>query len=129
MIQLKTAEMPNHESFNLVTMVPSVDNRDERTLSPPPRVKSPSPPHAPSKSTSSKSTSLTSSRTLKNIGLILRTLTPMKHSPQEDSPINSLPQHTHVSNMVDLPPSFAYPPPVQNLPMPLFFNINNNQKN
>ncbi|GJY78341.1 hypothetical protein Tco_0484142 [Tanacetum coccineum] len=107
----------------------SEEQPNERTLLPPPRKKSLSPPQAPSKSISSKSTHYTSSSSPK---------------PQERSPLQKTPNNPYVSTMDNWPssPSNPSPPPrvsrpplrFPNLPpgfeplpstQPLFVNINN----
>ncbi|GJT39300.1 hypothetical protein Tco_0939165 [Tanacetum coccineum] len=126
---------------------------NERTPSPPPRKKSLSPPQAPSKSISSKSTHYTSSSlpseslTPTHVAPLprLRFVILIKLEPQELPPPQMLPNDPYVQTMdnwtpglsnpsppprVSRPPlDFRNPPPgFEPLPstQPLFVNINNN---
>ncbi|GJR10966.1 hypothetical protein Tco_0793618 [Tanacetum coccineum] len=128
-------------------------NQNEKTSSPPPTKKSLSPPHAPSKSTSSRSTHYTSSPspcespTLTHVAPPpkLRFVIPMKQEPQELPPLQISSNEPYVATMDNWPPGpsnpsppprvsqpppgFPHPPPgfEQHLPpQPLFVNINNN---
>ncbi|GKB35950.1 hypothetical protein Tco_0880892 [Tanacetum coccineum] len=124
----------------------SREHQNERTPSPPPRKNSLSPPHAPSKSTSSRSTyqttlsSLSESSTSTHVAPPpkLRFVIPMKLEPQELPLQQKPPQNTRISTVDNWPPGpsnpsppprvshsppgFKHPPP----PQPLFVNINNN---
>ncbi|GKD30495.1 hypothetical protein Tco_1241273 [Tanacetum coccineum] len=131
----------------------SEEQPNERTLLPPPRKKSLSPPQAPSKSISSKSTHYTSlsspSESLTPTHVApppkLYFVIPIKQEPQELPPLQMSPNNPYVSTMdnwpqgpsnlsppprVSRPPlSFPNPPPgFEQLPstQPLFVNINNN---
>ncbi|GJW44460.1 hypothetical protein Tco_0073259 [Tanacetum coccineum] len=130
----------------------SKEHPNERTPSPPPRNKSLSPPQAPSKSISSKSTHYTSSSspsespTLTHVAPLpkLRFVIPIQQKPQELPPLQMSPNNPYVyiynwppgpSNpspppRVSRPPlEFPNPPPgFKPLPstQPLFVNINNN---
>nr|GEV05257.1 hypothetical protein [Tanacetum cinerariifolium] len=149
----KTARMsvkyPNY--VNLTSSNKKQPN--ERTPSPPPRKKSLSPPQAPSKSISSKSTHYTSSSSPSE-SLIpthvtpppkLRFVIPIKLEPQELPPPQISPNDLYVQTMDNWPPSPSNPslpprvsrphPDFLNLPskfeplpstQPLFVNINNN---
>ncbi|GJT69911.1 hypothetical protein Tco_1029197 [Tanacetum coccineum] len=149
----KTARMsvkyPNY--VNLTSS--SEEQPNERTPSPPPRKKSLSPPQAPSKSFSSKSTHYTSSsspsESLKPTHvappLKLHFVIPIKQEPQELPLLKMSPNTPYVSTMDNWPPcpsnpsppprvsrpppGFPNPPPgFEPLPstQPLFVNINNN---
>ncbi|GJY06158.1 hypothetical protein Tco_0373212 [Tanacetum coccineum] len=126
---------------------------NERTPSPPPRKKSLSPPQAPSKSISSKSTHYTSSSSPSESPTPthvapppkLRFVIPIKLEPQELPPLQVSPNDPYVQTMDNWPPGpsnpsppprvsrpppgFPNPPPgFEPLPstQPLFVNINNN---
>ncbi|GKA05960.1 hypothetical protein Tco_0685080 [Tanacetum coccineum] len=138
-IRIKSPTYVNLESS-------SEEHHNERTPSPPPRKKSLSPPHAPSKSTSSRSTYQTvvlyprESPTPTYVAppSELRFFIPMKFKTQELPPQQTPPHNSHVSTMDNWPsgpsnpsppprfshppPGFEHPPP----PQPLFVNINNN---
>ncbi|GJT52142.1 hypothetical protein Tco_0978299 [Tanacetum coccineum] len=86
----------------------SEEHQNEKSPSPPPRKKYLSLPHAPSKSTSSRSTHYTSSSSLK---------------PQELSPLQTLsPNDSYVSTVNNWPPgpSNLSPPPRVSRPPPGF---------
>ncbi|GJT58428.1 hypothetical protein Tco_1001961 [Tanacetum coccineum] len=131
----------------------SEEHPNERTPSPPPRKKSLSPPQAPSKSISSKSTHYTSSsspsESLTPTHVApppkLHFVIPIKQEPQELPPLQMSPNNPYVSTMDNWPPGpsnpsppprvsrpppgFPNPPPgFEPLPstQPLFVNINNN---
>ncbi|GJZ22934.1 hypothetical protein Tco_0559973 [Tanacetum coccineum] len=131
----------------------SEKHQNERTPSPPPRKKSLSPPHAPSKSTSSRSTYQTTSSSLSESPTPtyvapppkLRFVIPMKLEPQELPPQHLSPHDPYVSTMNNWPlgpsnlsspprvshplPESRHPPPEFEHPppsQPLFVNINNN---
>ncbi|GKE07255.1 hypothetical protein Tco_1399273, partial [Tanacetum coccineum] len=97
----------------------SEEHHNERTPSPPPRKKSLSPPHAPSKSTSSRSTyqtvssSPSESPTPTHVVLPpkLRFIIPMKLEPQELPPQQRPPHNPHVSTMDNWPPGPSNPSP------------------
>ncbi|GKB76727.1 retrovirus-related pol polyprotein from transposon TNT 1-94, partial [Tanacetum coccineum] len=138
-IRIKSPTYVNLESS-------SEKHHNERTPSPPLRKKSLSPPHAPSKSTSSRSTyqtisSFTSeSPTPTHVAPPpkLRFVIPLKLEPQELPPQQTLPHNPHVSTMDNWlpipsnpspPPLFSHPPSRLEHPpppQPLFVNINNN---
>ncbi|GJT92116.1 hypothetical protein Tco_1080961 [Tanacetum coccineum] len=124
----------------------SKEHQHERTPSPPPRKKSLSPPHAPSKSTSSRSTYQTTSSSPSEspapthvaLPQKLRFVIPMKLESQK-LPLQHTPPHSILVSTVDNwqpGPSNPSPPPrVSNQPtefehpsspQPLFVNINNN---
>ncbi|GJV56975.1 hypothetical protein Tco_1457980 [Tanacetum coccineum] len=85
----------------------SEEYRNEKTPSPPPRKKSLSPPHAPSKFTSSRSTDYTSSSSLSQSPTLthvaplpkLRFVIPMKQKPQELPPLQISPNDPYVATM------------------------------
>ncbi|GJV03133.1 hypothetical protein Tco_1336702 [Tanacetum coccineum] len=131
----------------------SEEQPNERTPSPPPRKKSLSPPQAPSKSISSKSTQYTSSSspsespTPTHVALPpkLHFVIPIKQEPQELPPLQLSPNNPYVSTIDNRPqgPSNPSPPPCVSRPplgfptpppefeplpstQPLFVNINNN---
>ncbi|GJX60147.1 hypothetical protein Tco_0291537 [Tanacetum coccineum] len=131
----------------------SEEHKNEKTPSLPPRKKSLSPPQAPSKSISSKSTHYTSSSSLSesltptHVAPLpkLCFVIPLKLEPQELPPLASSPNNSYVSTMnnwlpgpsnpspptrVTRPPlGFLHPPPrfKQLSPtQPLFVNIHNN---
>ncbi|GJS88763.1 hypothetical protein Tco_0771399 [Tanacetum coccineum] len=99
----------------------SEEHQNEKTPSPPPRKKSLSPPHAPSKSTSSRITHYTSSSsptespTLTHVAPPpkLRFVIPMKQEPQELPPQTWSPNDPYVSTMNNWPlgPLNLSPPP------------------
>ncbi|GJR24316.1 hypothetical protein Tco_0972843, partial [Tanacetum coccineum] len=130
-----------------------IKHPNERTPSPPPRNKSLSPPQAPSKSISSKSTHYTSSsspsKTPTQIHVApppkLRFVIPIKLEPQELTPPQMSPNDPYAQAMDNWPsgPSYPSPPPRVSRPppgfpnpppkfepllstQPLFVNINNN---
>ncbi|GJV95593.1 hypothetical protein Tco_1547170 [Tanacetum coccineum] len=130
----------------------SEEHQNEKTPSPPPRKKSLSPPHALSKSTSSRSTHYTSSSSPSKSPTPthvapppkLRFVIPIKLEPQELPPQTLSPNDPYVSTMnnwpsspsnLSPPPRVSRPPPgfphlppgfEQQLPtQPLFVNINN----
>ncbi|GKB77488.1 hypothetical protein Tco_0944383 [Tanacetum coccineum] len=138
-ISVKSLTYVNFESS-------SEEHHIEITPSPPPRKKSLSPPNAPSKSTSSRSTYQTTSSSPSESPTPthvapppkLRFVIPMKLEPQE-LPLQHTPPHDPYVSTVDNwppslsnpspppyfsqpPPGFEHPPP----PQPLFVNINNN---
>ncbi|GJU67508.1 hypothetical protein Tco_1253767 [Tanacetum coccineum] len=131
----------------------SEEHQNEKTLSPPPRKKSLSPPQAQSKSISSKSTHYTSSSspiessTLTHVAPRpkLHFVILLKLEPEELQLLTSLPNNPYVSTMDNwppgpskpsLPPRVTQPPPeFPHLPpgfeklttsQPLFVNLNNN---
>ncbi|GKA47251.1 hypothetical protein Tco_0740134 [Tanacetum coccineum] len=129
----------------------SEEQPNERTPSPPPRKKSLSPPQAPSKSISSKSTHYTSSSSPSESPKPTHVSPPpklrfvIKQEPQDLPPLQMLPNDPYVSKMDNWPsgpsnlsppprvsrppPGFLNPPPgFEPLPstQPLFVNINNN---
>ncbi|GKD08722.1 hypothetical protein Tco_1188407 [Tanacetum coccineum] len=131
----------------------SEEHQNEKTPSPPLRKKSLSPPHVPSKSTSSRSTHYTSSSSPSESPTPthvapppkLRFVIPMKLKPQELLPQTLSPNDPYVSTVNNWPPGplnlsppprvsrpppgFPHPPPrfeQQLPPQPLFVNINNN---
>nr|GEU40223.1 hypothetical protein [Tanacetum cinerariifolium] len=131
----------------------SEEHPNERTLSLSPRKKSLSPPQAPSKSVSSKSTHYTSSsspsESLKQTNVApppkLHFVIPIKQEPQELPLLQMSPNNPYVSTMENWPsgpsnqspppcvsrPSLGFPnPPPRFKPLPptqwLFVNINNN---
>ncbi|GKE31961.1 hypothetical protein Tco_1451283 [Tanacetum coccineum] len=132
----------------------SEEHQNKKTPLPPPRKKSLSPPHAPSKSTSSRSTHYTSSSSSSKSPTPthvtpspkLRFFIPLKREPQELPPPQTLlpndPYMSTVNNWppgpsnLSPPPRVSQPPPgfphlppgfEQHLPLqPLFVNINNN---
>nr|GEW53202.1 hypothetical protein [Tanacetum cinerariifolium] len=131
----------------------SEEHPNERTPSPPPRKKSLSPPQAPSKSISSKSTHYISSSLPSESPTPTHVAPPpklrfvilIKQEPQELPPLQMSPNNPYVSTMDNWPPSPSNPslsprvsrPPLgsPNLPpefkplpstQPLFVNINNN---
>ncbi|GJT70872.1 hypothetical protein Tco_1030158 [Tanacetum coccineum] len=100
-MSVKTPTYVNLESL-------SEEHQNEKSSSPPPRKKSLSLPHAPSKSTSSRSThytsslSLSESPTLTHVAPLtkLRFVIPMKQEPQELPPPQTLsPNDPYVSIM------------------------------
>ncbi|GKC45464.1 hypothetical protein Tco_1063186 [Tanacetum coccineum] len=126
---------------------------NERTPSPPPRKKSLSPPQAPSKSISSKSTHYTSSSSPSESPTPTHVapppklcfVIPIKQEPQELPPLQISPNDPYAQTMDNWPPGpsnpsppprvtrpppgFPNPPPgFEPLPstQPLFVNINNN---
>ncbi|GKB76632.1 hypothetical protein Tco_0943527 [Tanacetum coccineum] len=152
----KTARMsvkyPNY--VNLTSS--SEEQPNERTPSPPPRKKSLSPPQAPSKSISSKSTHYTSSSSPSESPTPthvapppkLRFVIPIKQEPQELPPLQISPNDPYAQTMDNWPlgpsnpspplrvsqppPGFPNPPPgFEPLPstQPFFVNINNNTPN
>ncbi|GJW01010.1 ribonuclease H-like domain-containing protein [Tanacetum coccineum] len=149
----KTARM-SVEYPNYVNLTSSSEKKpNERTLSPPPRKKSLSPPQAPSKSILSKSTHYTSSSSQSESPTPtyvapppkLCFVIPMKQEPQELPPLQISPNDPYAQTMdnwlpgpsnpsppprVSRPhPGFPNPPPrFKPLPstQPLFVNINNN---
>ncbi|GKB01434.1 hypothetical protein Tco_0829478 [Tanacetum coccineum] len=129
------------------------EHQNEKTPSPPPRKKSLSPPQAPSKSISSKSTHYTSSSSPSESPTPthvapppkLRFVIPLKLEPQELPPLASSLNDPYVSNMDNWPlgpsktspplrvtrppPGFPHPPlgfEQLTITQPLFVNINNN---
>ncbi|GJX47152.1 DNA helicase [Tanacetum coccineum] len=100
----KTARMSVKTPTYVNLQSSSEEHQNDKTPSPPPRKKSLSPPHAPSKSTSSKSTHYTS---------LSPSLSNLSSPPRVSRP---LPRFLH------LPPGFEQQLP----PQPLFVNINNN---
>ncbi|GJT79131.1 hypothetical protein Tco_1045856 [Tanacetum coccineum] len=137
--QLSTDQLSTIESS-------SEELQNEKTPSPPPRKKSLSPPHAPSKSTSIRSTHYTSSSSPSESSTPthvapspkLRLVIPMKQEPQELPQQTLSPNDLYVSTVnnwplgpsnLSPPPRASQPPPgfEQHLPpQPLFVNINNN---
>ncbi|GJZ65993.1 hypothetical protein Tco_0622689 [Tanacetum coccineum] len=139
---------------NYVNLTSSSEEQpNERTPSPPPRKKSLSPPQAPSKSISSKSTHYTSSSSPSESPTPthvapppkLHFVIPIKLEPQELPPPQMSPNDPYAQTMDNWPPgpsnpsppprvsrpppSFPNPPPgFEPLPstQPLFVNINNN---
>ncbi|GKA60076.1 hypothetical protein Tco_0759389 [Tanacetum coccineum] len=139
---------------NYVNLTSSSEEQpNERTPSPPPRKKSLSPPQAPSKSISSKSTHYTSSSSPSESPTPthvapppkLHFVIPIKLEPQELPPLKVSPNDPYVQTMDNWPsgssnpslpprvsrppPGFPNPPPgFEPLPstQPLFVNINNN---
>ncbi|GJW73899.1 hypothetical protein Tco_0133269 [Tanacetum coccineum] len=139
---------------NYVNLTSSSEEQPiKRTPSLPPRKKSLSPPQAPSKSISSKSTHYTSSSLPSESSTPthvapppkLHFVIPIKQEPQELPPLQMSPNNPYVSTMDNWPPSpsnpspplcvsrpppgFQNPPPgFESLPstQPLFVNINNN---
>ncbi|GJZ82200.1 hypothetical protein Tco_0647373 [Tanacetum coccineum] len=139
---------------NYVNLTSSSEEQpNERTPSPPPRKKSLSPPQAPSKSISSKSTHYTSSSSPSESPTPTHVapppklcfVIPIKLKPQELPPLQVSPNNPYVQTMDNwqpgpsnppLPPrisrphlGFPNPPPgFEPLPstQPLFVNINNN---
>ncbi|GJT56639.1 hypothetical protein Tco_0991693 [Tanacetum coccineum] len=106
----------------------SEEHHIERTPSPPPRKKSLSPPNAPSKSTSSRSTYQTTSSSPRESPTPthvapppkLRFVIPIKLEPQELPSQQTPPHNPHVSTMdnwppgpsnLSPPPRFSHPPP------------------
>ncbi|GJU68076.1 hypothetical protein Tco_1254335 [Tanacetum coccineum] len=85
----------------------SEKHQNEKTLSPTPRKKCLSPPNAPSKSTSSRSTHYTSSSSLSESPTPthvapppkLRFVIPMKQEPQELPSLQVSPNEPYVANM------------------------------
>ncbi|GJU72939.1 hypothetical protein Tco_1264344 [Tanacetum coccineum] len=145
-ISVKTPTYVNLESS-------SEEHQNEKTPSPPPRKKLLSPSHAPSKSTSSRSTHCTSSLspsespTLTHVAPPpkLRFVIPMKQEPHELLPLQISPNEPYVATMDNWPPGPSNPSPPQRVsrppprfpnsppgfehqlpPQPLFVNINNN---
>ncbi|GKA15444.1 hypothetical protein Tco_0695191 [Tanacetum coccineum] len=131
----------------------SEEHQNKKTPSTPPRKKSLSPPQAPLKSISSKSTHYTSSSSLSESPTPtyvapppkLRFVIPLKLEPQEITPLASSPNNPYGSTMDNWPPDpsnpspplrvtrppsgFLHTPPgFEPLPstQPLFVNINNN---
>ncbi|GJS94942.1 hypothetical protein Tco_0801910 [Tanacetum coccineum] len=131
----------------------SEEQPSKRSPSPPPRIKSLSPPQAPSKSISSKSTHYTSSSSPSKSPTLTHVAPPpklcfvisIKLEPQEIPPLQVSPNYHYVQIMDNWPlspfnpslpprvsrppPSFLNPPPrFEPLPstQPLFVNINNN---
>ncbi|GJY98027.1 hypothetical protein Tco_0514937 [Tanacetum coccineum] len=124
----------------------SEEHHNERKPSPPSRNKSFSPPQAPLKSTSSRSTYQTVSSSPSELPTPthvapppkLRIIIPLKLKPQEPLPQQTPPHNSHVSTMDNSPPvpsnpsppprfahpphRFEHPPP----PQPLIVKINNN---
>ncbi|GKE38333.1 hypothetical protein Tco_1461738 [Tanacetum coccineum] len=144
-----SVKYPNY--FNLTSS--SEEQPNERTPSPPPRKKSLSPPQAPSKSISSKSTHYTSSSSPSESPTPTHVAPPpklcfvilIKLKPQELPPLQVSPNDPYVQTMDNwpsgpsnpsLPPRVSRPPPsFLNPPLgfellpstqPLFVNINNN---
>ncbi|GJS72765.1 hypothetical protein Tco_0705606 [Tanacetum coccineum] len=144
-----SVKYPNY--VNLTSL--SEEQQNKRTPSPPPRKKSLSPPQAPSKSISSKSTHYTSSSSPSESPTPthvapppkLRFVISIKLEPQELPPLQVLPNDPYVQTMDNWPlgpsnpsspprvtrppPGFPNPPPrFEPFPstQPLFFNINNN---
>ncbi|GJU80325.1 hypothetical protein Tco_1282690 [Tanacetum coccineum] len=111
----------------------SEEHQNERTPSPPPRKKSLSPPNAPSKSTSSRSTYDTSSLspsespTLPHVAPPhkLRLVIPMKLEPQELPPQILSPHDPYVSTVDNWPqgPSNPSQPPCVSQPPPRFEHL------
>ncbi|GKA17992.1 hypothetical protein Tco_0697829 [Tanacetum coccineum] len=131
----------------------SEEHQNEKTPSPPPRKKSISPPQAPSKSISSKSTHYTSSSspseslTPTHVAPLpkLRFVIPIKQEPQELPPPQMSPNEPYAQTMDNWPPGPSNPspplrvsrpppgfphPPLRFEPLPLtqplFVNSNNN---
>ncbi|GKD92058.1 hypothetical protein Tco_1371895 [Tanacetum coccineum] len=110
----------------------SEEQPNERTPSPPPSKKSLSPPQAPSKSVSSKSTHYTSSSSPSESPAPTHVAPPpklhfvilIKQEPQELSPLQMSPNNPHVSTMDNWPPipSNPSPPPRVSRPPPEFLN-------
>nr|GEW41787.1 hypothetical protein [Tanacetum cinerariifolium] len=108
----------------------SEEHPNEKTPSPPSRTKSLSPPQAPPKSISSKSTHYTSSSSLSesltptHVGppTKLRFPIPLKLEPQELPPLALSPNNIYVSIMDNWPsgPSKPSPPPRVTRPPPRF---------
>ncbi|GJT01214.1 hypothetical protein Tco_0822383 [Tanacetum coccineum] len=130
---------------NYVNLTSSSEEQpNERTPSPPPRKKSLSPPQAPSKSISSKSTHYTSSSSPNESSTPTHVAPPsklcfvilIKQEPQKLPYVSTMdnwppgPSNPSPPPRVSLPPpSFPNPPPgFEPLPstQPLFVNINNN---
>ncbi|GJW81859.1 hypothetical protein Tco_0145834 [Tanacetum coccineum] len=115
---------------NYVNLTSSSEEQpNERTPSHPPRKKSLSPPQAPSKSISSKSTRYTSSSspsesptpTYVALPLKLRFVILIKLEPQELPPPQMSPNDPYAQTMDNWPPGPSNPST-----QPLFVNINNN---
>ncbi|GJZ45135.1 hypothetical protein Tco_0592731 [Tanacetum coccineum] len=131
----------------------SEEQPNERTPSPPPRNKSLSPPHSPSKSISSKSTHYTSSSSPSESPTPTHVVPPpklcfvipIKPEPHELPPLQMSLNNPYVSTMVNWltgPSNLSSPPRVSRPPLgfpnpplgfeplpstqPLFVNINNN---
>ncbi|GJR27824.1 hypothetical protein Tco_1104056 [Tanacetum coccineum] len=113
---------------NYVNLTSSSEEQpNERTPSPPPRKKSLSPPQAPSKSISSKSTHYTSSSSPKLPPLQISPNDPYAQTMDNWPPGTSNPSPP--PRVTRPPPGFLNPPPgFEPLPstQPLFVNINNN---
>ncbi|GJX73671.1 hypothetical protein Tco_0312266 [Tanacetum coccineum] len=128
---------------NLVSS--SEEHLNDKTPSPPPRRKSLSPPNAPSKSTSSRSTYQTTSSSPSESPTPthvapppkLKIFIPMKLEPQELPPQPTLPHNTCISTVYNWPPGPSNPSPPPRVsrtpprfehpspPQPLFVNVNN----
>ncbi|GJR47025.1 hypothetical protein Tco_1315128 [Tanacetum coccineum] len=117
---------------NYVNLTSSSEEQpNERTLSPPLIKKSLSPPQAPSKSISSKSTHYTSSSSLSESPTPthvapppkLRFVIPTKLEPQELTPTQMSPNDPYVQTIDNWPPgpSNPSPPPRVSRPPRLFF--------
>ncbi|GKC40426.1 hypothetical protein Tco_1052810 [Tanacetum coccineum] len=118
-IRIKSPTYVNLESL-------SKEHHNKRTPSPPPRKKSLSPPHVPSKSTSSRGTyqtvssSPSESPTPTHVAIPpkLRFVTPMKLEPQELPTQQTPPHNPHVSTMDNWPPGPSNPSPPPRFPHP-----------
>ncbi|GKC76897.1 hypothetical protein Tco_1127671 [Tanacetum coccineum] len=97
----------------------SEEHQNEKTPSPPPRKKSLSPPYAPSKTTSSRSTHYTSSSSPSESPTPthvapppkLRFVIPMKQEPQELPPLQISPNDPYVATMDNWLPGPSNPSP------------------
>nr|GEV97944.1 hypothetical protein [Tanacetum cinerariifolium] len=97
----------------------SEEQPDERTPSPPPRKKSFSPPQAPSKSISSKSTHYTSSSSLSESPTLTHVAPPpklrffilIKQKPQELPPLQMSPNDPYARTIYNWPPGPSNPSP------------------
>ncbi|GJT29174.1 hypothetical protein Tco_0909449 [Tanacetum coccineum] len=117
---------PNY--VNLTSL--SEEQPNERTPSPPPRKKSLSPPQAPSKSISSKSTHYTSSSSPSESPTPTHVLPPpklcfvilIKLEPQELPPVQVSPNDPYVQTMDNWPPGPSNPSPPPRFPdhLPVF---------
>ncbi|GJW24182.1 hypothetical protein Tco_0605591 [Tanacetum coccineum] len=126
----KTARISVKSSTYVNLESSSEEHHNERTPSPPPQKKSLSPPHAPSKSTSSRSTYQTTSSspsespTPTHVAppLKLRFVIPMKLEPQELLLQQTPPHNTRVLTIDNWPsgPSNSSPPPRVLRPPPGF---------
>ncbi|GJS70265.1 hypothetical protein Tco_0703106 [Tanacetum coccineum] len=131
-IKRKTARM-SAKYPNYVNLTSSSEGQpNERTPSPPPRKKSLSPPQAPSKSISGKSTHYTSSSSSSESPTPTHVTPPpklcfvilIKLKPQELPPLQVSPNDPYVQTMDNWPPdpSNLSPPPRVSRPPPIFTN-------